>query len=406
MPAQRTFDGDTLEAALARVTDEHGSSARILGAEKVRTGGLGGFFARERFEVLVELPEQPHADGAGEGPAVATIPRSILDLADQVSDVERQAAPKADAPSPARRPPYAPSTEGKTFQEVLRGLIDVGGLDRLEDVPPASTLESRTAPAAVEPVVTPVVWPRASMSAETGPGPAPAPAAEQAVGPVPPADAPPASSAPDAALLASLRALGVPRDLLHSLGAARSEAQQVLATLEQVLVPPPPLLVGHGDVVVVVGPRAVAIEAAGVAAAQLGQVPADVVVAGAGRAGVNSLRGPDEAAARRPAWRSCSPTVVALCANDNATGRAWVQEMLGVLEPVAVWAAVRADRKPDDVATWAASIGGVAAIAVGACAETVSPASMLGAGLPIAAVEGRRSTPAAWTALLVERLWS
>lgn len=421
MPAQRTFDGDTLEAALARVTDEHGSSARILSAEKVRTGGLGGFFARERFEVLVELPEQPHADGAGERPAVATIPRSILDLADQVSDVERQAAPKADAPAPAGRPPYAPSTEGKTFQEVLRGLIDVGGLDRLEDVPPASALESRTTPAAeepvshlhgeaapgvVEPVVAPVVWPLASRNAETRPGPVPAPAAQQAVGPVPRADGPPASSAPDAALLASLRALGVPQDLLHSLGAAGSEAQQVLATLEQVLVPPPPLIVGRGDVVVVVGPRAVAIEAAGVAAAQLGQVPADVVVAGAGRAGVNSLRGPDEAAARRPAWRSCSPTVVALCANDNATGRAWVQEMLAVLEPVAVWAAVRADRKPDDVATWAASIGGVAAIAVGACAETVSPASMLGAGLPIAAVEGRRSTPAAWTALLVERLWS
>ncbi|MEX2658076.1 MAG: hypothetical protein WD232_00165 [Acidimicrobiales bacterium] len=416
MPAQRTFDGDTLEAALARVTDEHGSAARILSAEKVRTGGLGGFFARERFEVLVELPE--HADPTevgrtevGEPPAAAT-PRSILDLADQVSDVERQAAPSAAATvrPPSGHAPYAPSTEGRTFQEVLRGLVGEAGLTDLESERPVSDLDGRTAPPAAMPVVAPVVWPvvstRAAPAEPPRAAPVAAPAGPPPAAPAPRADAAPAGSRPDAALLASLRALGVPQDLLASVQGTGSEAQQVLATLEQLLVPPPPLIVDRGDVVVVVGERAVAIQAAGVAAAQLGQVPGDVVVAGAGRAGVNSLRGPEEAAVRRPAWRSCSPTVVAVCANDSAAGRMWVQEMIAALEPVAVWAAVRADRKPEDVATWAAAIGGVSALAVGACAETVSPASMLGAGLPIASVEGRRSTPAAWTALLVERLAS
>lgn len=422
MPAQRTFDGDTLEAALARVTDVHGSAARILGAEKVRTGGLGGFFARERFEVLVELPEHVDPAESGEPPAAAT-PRSILDLADQVSDVERQAAPPAAAPPAAAtvRPPsgdapYAPSTEGRTFQEVLRGLVGDAGLTGPEVERPVSDLDSRPAPPAAERVVAPVVWPVASTPSETVAASAPAPdaAAETVAASVPVAAPEPAprpdvhapGSRPGAALTASLRALGVPQDLLDSVEGTGSEAQQVLATLEPLLVPPPPLIVDRGDVVVVVGERAVAIQAASVAAAQLGQVPGDVVVAGAGRAGVNSLRGPEEAAARRPAWRSCSPTVVAVCANDNASGRMWVQEMIAALEPVAVWAAVRADRKPEDVATWAAALGGVSALAVGACAETVSPASMLGAGLPIASVEGRRSTPAAWTALLVERLAS
>lgn len=390
MPAQRTFDGETLEAALTRVTDEHGPAARILSAEKVRTGGVAGFFARERFEVLVELPEQ--ADLGRPAEAVAAAPRSILELADQVSAAERHAGPRpgASAPSSAMHAPYAPSTEGRTFQDVLRGLIGDAGLTGPEVEPVAFESGGGSAGPAAEPVVEPVVWP----------------ATPPLAAPTLRAGAHARGSLPGTALMASLRALGVPQDLLGGVEGSGSEAQQVLATLEQMLVPPPPLIVDRGDVVVVVGERGVAIQGAGVAAAQLGQVQGDVVLAGAGRAGVNSLRGPEDAAARRPAWRSCSPTVVALCANDNVSGRMWVEEMIAALEPVAVWAAVRADRKPEDVATWAAAIGGVTALAVGACAETVSPASMLGAGLPIAAVEGRRSTPAAWTALLVERLAS
>ena len=48
MPTLQAFDGDTLEAALARVAEEHGPGARITQAEKVRSGGLAGFFARYR----------------------------------------------------------------------------------------------------------------------------------------------------------------------------------------------------------------------------------------------------------------------------------------------------------------------------------------------------------------------
>ena len=73
MPRLHAFDGATLEEALARVTAEVGHDARITQAEKIRTGGVAGFFARERFEVTVELDDDhaPHTEPA---------PRSLLDL--------------------------------------------------------------------------------------------------------------------------------------------------------------------------------------------------------------------------------------------------------------------------------------------------------------------------------------
>ena len=63
----RQFDGPTLEAALEAVRAEVGSDAKILGAEKVRTGGIAGFFAKERFEVTVEVGEP---EAAADSPSV------------------------------------------------------------------------------------------------------------------------------------------------------------------------------------------------------------------------------------------------------------------------------------------------------------------------------------------------
>ncbi|MBT8224173.1 MAG: hypothetical protein HKP61_14740, partial [Dactylosporangium sp.] len=57
MPTRLLLEGNNLEALLARVRDEHGSDAQIVSAERVRTGGIGGFFARERFELTIEVSE-------------------------------------------------------------------------------------------------------------------------------------------------------------------------------------------------------------------------------------------------------------------------------------------------------------------------------------------------------------
>lgn len=44
---------------MLRVRDEMGPDARIVRAERVRTGGIAGFFAKEHYELTVEVPEKP-----------------------------------------------------------------------------------------------------------------------------------------------------------------------------------------------------------------------------------------------------------------------------------------------------------------------------------------------------------
>ena len=65
MPTRIVLEGPQLEPLLSQVHDEYGGRARIVAANKVRTGGLAGFFARERFELSVEVPELEGGSGPG-----------------------------------------------------------------------------------------------------------------------------------------------------------------------------------------------------------------------------------------------------------------------------------------------------------------------------------------------------
>ncbi len=44
---------------MLRVREEMGPDATIVRAERVRTGGIAGFFAREHYELTVEVPDRP-----------------------------------------------------------------------------------------------------------------------------------------------------------------------------------------------------------------------------------------------------------------------------------------------------------------------------------------------------------
>lgn len=56
MATNLLLEGDDLEALLLKAHAEGGPTARIVRADKYRHGGIWGFFARERFEVAVEIP--------------------------------------------------------------------------------------------------------------------------------------------------------------------------------------------------------------------------------------------------------------------------------------------------------------------------------------------------------------
>ncbi|WP_232234521.1 hypothetical protein [Actinoplanes sp. N902-109] len=70
------LEGPAIEPLLAQVRDEYGSSVRIISADKVRTGGFGGFFAKQHYELSVEVPDPDERDTA---PPRRAVPAAAAD---------------------------------------------------------------------------------------------------------------------------------------------------------------------------------------------------------------------------------------------------------------------------------------------------------------------------------------
>ena len=90
-PRYQRYVGPELSAVLAEVQKAHGSQAAIVSVDRVREGGVAGFFAKETFEVLVDAAaggraltgpvlEPDRALGSERGPASA--PPAALSFAD------------------------------------------------------------------------------------------------------------------------------------------------------------------------------------------------------------------------------------------------------------------------------------------------------------------------------------
>lgn len=57
VPTRLLLEGRDLEELLAQVRAEHGPDAVVVSAEKVRTGGVGGLFGTQKYELTVEIPD-------------------------------------------------------------------------------------------------------------------------------------------------------------------------------------------------------------------------------------------------------------------------------------------------------------------------------------------------------------
>jgi hypothetical protein len=110
------LEGTDIRALLQQVRDDYGPDARIVHAERIRTGGVGGFFAKQRFEVAVEVDgDSPAAFLPGGSAATATpvvpaqaaapsAPASLgapLSFEDAVAAVNAEARPAAVQVAPA-----------------------------------------------------------------------------------------------------------------------------------------------------------------------------------------------------------------------------------------------------------------------------------------------------------------
>ncbi|GLW93164.1 hypothetical protein [Actinokineospora globicatena] len=90
MATRLLLEGPDLEALLDRVRTEHGADARIVSADRLRKGGVAGFFSKQWFEIGVEVPE----------PGDPTVPREqVLSVADLMELADKEDVAAVGAPA-------------------------------------------------------------------------------------------------------------------------------------------------------------------------------------------------------------------------------------------------------------------------------------------------------------------
>lgn len=431
-----------------RARHEYGSDVRIVKADKVRSGGVGGFFAREHFELSIEVDDASGGSAAGgdaassaphdERPEALARPVSLLDLADAISARESgsahssatprssatpgssatprttpaRAASTRTAPAPAStsdEAAFAPgiprgpslSTDGATFANILAGLTETVA-DRGAPAPKPLDTEQADDDERAGLVVRDTRNEVVVASRPTLADPPPR---------VTTHDRPERRSRGTLARplsLRDLRDIGLPRELLPA-----REDGDLLSVLVGALrslppVPQPPR--GAGEIFAVVGEGEGAWDAGVELARSIDLDERCVVYVTEGAAPTKvapsrRITAIEQLPSRIDRWRKRpTPTVAVVDAPMNVKAARWNRLALTALCAEAVWLVVPATRKTDDVARWASRLGHTDGLVVTDVDASSDPASVLHLGMPVAWLDGRPATPGAWAGLIVDRL--
>ncbi|MCU1656423.1 MAG: hypothetical protein JWO57_1079, partial [Pseudonocardiales bacterium] len=331
-------------------------------------GGVLGFFARQRVAVHYEVT--PTAAGPLGAPPTAVPAR----------------------PGPALAP-SAPSPE----------LVRVGGpLDEL--ITAVDVLESGRKPGPLDAQPTNVEF--AQMLMEL----AARKAADRAVEPaMPRPEEDPADPHARSAftLRRQLAELGVPIDRVPPESA---DHYRVVEHLVATLPDAPEAPTGPGDLLVVAGPAAAAVQAADAIRRRMRLRADSVWAAGCPDGAVpaeRSITDPWQAAtvAAEARLTGRGPTIVVVSTDDDGIGGdGWAGAVVRAMAPEALWALVDATRKPSDTRAGLRAIGRPDALIVSGAARTASPASVWELDAPVAILDGRPATRGAWAVLLLDKL--
>jgi len=376
------LEGPDVEALLTRVRDEHGPDVRIVNAEKVRSGGFAGFFARERYAMTIEVGDV--ASTASEGPnpprgdeRPVDEPGTLLELADAIDTAE--AAEAQVIMSTATKPRVAVGSPAGPFGASTTALQ--GGAGALSTESPAFA----------------AVLARLSQAGTMNGSPGD--------------DADRRCSE----VVRRLLALGLPREIAQKVdGSGADNLRDSLIRALAVLPVPPATDLQAGDVLVIAGAGAAAYDVACAVARRMRLDPTRVLLAAPSAlgTGINPARrmsGPTEARRRSARLqRSDVPTIVAVDSPCDGESGVWARKVADALGARAVWALVDATSKPADLLDHLVTLGRLDGLAVRATGASRDPASVLRPALdlclPTVLLEGRRGDAAAWASLLLERL--
>lgn len=377
------YEGFPLEAVLARVHDEHGADATIVAAERVRRGGIGGFFAREVFQVTVEV-DPAREVAAGHEAERPTPEIAVLD-------------DSAAAIGAAADDRFGADEFGDGFGDDEIDPEDIAGALALGEPTDRDGADDE-------------MWALLAAAATRVPEPA---AVDAPVGQpaalVPDADlALPVPAFPTSPVLVALPPSAEVAD--HAARAARSGASVVpavrgaadLAALIARFEPywRAPRLPAAG-VIAVVGARAEALRVAGALAAAIGVRPDDVVVASPAADLVipTTEEALHLAASTR---RRCAPlAVIVVEVVPGRQGHEWARVVLDGLRAEQVRLAVDTAAFVAHPHLGIAALGGVDVVDLVAAADVPDPAAALVIDTPIGTIDGRAATPEMWAATVL-----
>jgi hypothetical protein len=420
------FEAATLDEAVQAARQSAGPEVRVVGASRVRRGGIAGFFAHEHIEVEVEVPDRKATSAPGAAAAMASRaaelqhrdpleelvtemasegPTSVLDLAEKLNALEGR-----DRPGKPTREVFSlrprPEEREPTFEAVLERIAREPGPPDLG--PPVNH----------DPVLLTDLGGGHEQSETPGatrrPGPGTGPVISTGIDPSKrPLDL---SGRPDlvhrqGSLARSLAYLGLPVPLCQEVLPAvnRESLEGELARALKALLPPVPALPGSAkSIMAVVGPARHAVAVARALAAEVGAPPEEVTIATQRKVWSRrtaTISSPEEAAEQRRSWRWRPwPSVVAVEQPVRPFGAAWSASVLRALEPAFCWGAAEAAHKPEDLSAWSEALGGLDALALVDLEGTTTPASALSCSVPVGRLDGATATAEAWASLLCARL--
>lgn len=355
--------GDSIEALRRRVREVHGPGARIVAAQRVTVGGVGGLFARKHVEATVEVPDPandtPSARVTISPPASRAGIAALLadaDAADGFSPAAGAGAGPDAASAGGRRPADAVAPD--PFDEVLSG----AAARAARATSPRRAARAAAASADVRPLPSPEQAP---------PGTAPEPATrgdafaeimdDFTFNGIAPTSTSTSASTEQSARPEEARP-GPLTNAAEFLAAAAASSSPALVARRAGDVPArPAVLSGAGDLIVVVGR------------------PGDAFRVAAQMASTFGLRSVD-ASDRRGAILARAEGVHGGTAVVTALG--WdpsAAESLRSMAADQVWVAVDVGRKHDDTARWVEEVRAVQTVAAAAVvgeADTATPGTV------------------------------
>lgn len=450
MPTRVLLEGPAIEPLLAQVRDEYGASIRIISADKVRSGGFGGFFAKRHYELSVEVPDADERPPTPQRrPPAADEPAQTLEqlltraesrdritpgagpvAADRLADRD---AGMGDSEGAVGGPDFgtagrAGADPGATFAALMVGLDRANSFGRRRKPAPRheATDPDRPDGPTVRPLRPAQVTGSPVNGADSGAGARPLPpvpslaelmgglgvseAAAQPPATLPPTAQPPATLRPPHAdqVRRNLMMVGMPEAMAAEIvgGDTYAGVLGVLAARPSA----PDVPAAPGEILVLCGDLDHALPIGRTLCEQAGIDQEYLLLGGPAAAGTGidparMLGDPPTAATQLDRLQNADhPWIVVVHAPVGGTDPIWISDMRDAVGATAVWAIVDATRKTADTARHLRALGEVEALVVHGVDTTMDPATVLGLDLPIVSLDGKPATPHSWAALLCARI--